>query len=690
MKLVNTHRGGSYLTLFFVAEVFWMAGCGASRGTGSDGINQNDVLIQEVGAEQDVADASVENVGCVDNDGDGRGVGCLAGLDCDDNDPAHWDDCPDCDETHAAACPCLEGESFPCYEGEEGTEGVGICRGGTRYCIDGHLGLCIGQVLPAESEICGNGQDDNCNGIGDEEVFSPCGNCDHSCHTEGQIEPSPSDPGSEGVVENPDGPGIVLGTSEIDAGYAWIANADEGTVSKLRLSDGVEVARYRVGLWGSYDDQPSRTAVDSLGNAYVANRAHHTSNNQPSVTKIAGDEKFCIDRNGNTIIDTSHDSTPLPLGADECVLWTVPVGNPGGCARAMAIDLGEIDDPFSPGNPWVGLWSEMRFFKLSPDDGAVVEEVEVDVNPYGAAIDHNGWIWISGMRPRPGYIQRFHTVSLTVEPPISLEGTGCDSPTDRVYSPYGIAVDMNDRVWVGSWSPNVCRYDPADGSFFTVTLYPDVARGVAVDRDGYIWASNYSAGGEGENHLIGFNIETGEIVYDFLIAGHRPIGVGVDELNQIWTVNQLSATATRLQKSSGVLTETTVGDGPYTYSDFTGYQRSIMMDEGRWYHIFERCDETPDDEWLVLIWDADTPLDSKITIYGYSAPDESRLWDGRGVILANLPPDVPPVDIKDKFESAGVALYRYLGILVVLEPSGDNRSPVFRSVEVQYRCGSLG
>jgi hypothetical protein len=54
-----------------------------------------------------------------------------------------------------------------CYTGPAGTQGVGICRAGTETCSAGSFGACIGQTTPI-SEICGNGLDDNCNGLVDE------------------------------------------------------------------------------------------------------------------------------------------------------------------------------------------------------------------------------------------------------------------------------------------------------------------------------------------------------------------------------------------------------------------------------------------------------------------------------------------------------------------------------------------
>ncbi len=76
---------------------------------------------------------------------------------------------------------CSPGASRACYEGASGTEGVGPCTGGTQTCGgDGLWGPCDGQVVPA-GEVCGNGIDDNCSGMVDEDVdqdgdgYTTCG-----------------------------------------------------------------------------------------------------------------------------------------------------------------------------------------------------------------------------------------------------------------------------------------------------------------------------------------------------------------------------------------------------------------------------------------------------------------------------------------------------------------------------------
>ena len=74
----------------------------------------------------------------------------------------------DCDGTANeadAGCACLPGQQKDCYEGPDGTLGVGLCAGGKATCAaDGlSFGACEGQVLPA-AETCATPGDDDCDG----------------------------------------------------------------------------------------------------------------------------------------------------------------------------------------------------------------------------------------------------------------------------------------------------------------------------------------------------------------------------------------------------------------------------------------------------------------------------------------------------------------------------------------------
>lgn len=69
-------------------------------------------------------------------------------------------------------CACEPEAEQPCYPGPAGTEGVGICTGGTQQCnaFGTGWGACVGFVLPEAIEVCGNLLDDDCNGATDDIV----------------------------------------------------------------------------------------------------------------------------------------------------------------------------------------------------------------------------------------------------------------------------------------------------------------------------------------------------------------------------------------------------------------------------------------------------------------------------------------------------------------------------------------
>jgi hypothetical protein len=69
-----------------------------------------------------------------------------------------------------AGCVCLPNSTASCYSGPGGTQGVGLCKAGTKTCnAQGTAyGACQGEVLPAASENCNTAGDDNCNGQANE------------------------------------------------------------------------------------------------------------------------------------------------------------------------------------------------------------------------------------------------------------------------------------------------------------------------------------------------------------------------------------------------------------------------------------------------------------------------------------------------------------------------------------------
>lgn len=112
--------------------------------------------------------------GCVDTLVDSRNCGAC-GMACEDGFSCSEGACM------PGGGDCEPGATESCYSGPIGTEGIGLCRTGTRTCpASGVWGLCEGEVTPT-TEVCLNGVDDNCNGIVDDESdadqdgFTNCG-----------------------------------------------------------------------------------------------------------------------------------------------------------------------------------------------------------------------------------------------------------------------------------------------------------------------------------------------------------------------------------------------------------------------------------------------------------------------------------------------------------------------------------
>lgn len=140
--------------------------------------------------------------GCVDLLTDSRNCGacglvCEAGFSC----------------SEGACMPggggdCEPGATETCYTGPVGTEGIGVCRSGTRTCPQSAVwGPCEGEVTPV-TELCLNGVDDNCNGVVDDETdtdldgFTNCGGDCCDAAGEGCANPELVNPGAFEVLGN--------------------------------------------------------------------------------------------------------------------------------------------------------------------------------------------------------------------------------------------------------------------------------------------------------------------------------------------------------------------------------------------------------------------------------------------------------------------------------------------------------
>lgn len=565
-------------------------------------------------------------------------------------------------------CDCEPGRIMACYPEAPLVDEAGeaYCVEGIRTCgDDGLWGECIFPEGAARYAL-----------IGDPEL---CGGCDpgcfrvHDCPTQLDLDAD----NSNNVRFDLDADGLVLGGQLFNARYAYIANDPQSTVSKLDLSTGEEVARYRVGLPG-LTNSPSRTAIDSRGDAYVANRAF---GQQGSVTKMAGDRSNCYDRNRDGDIDTSTGGADIrPYGEDECVLWTVSVGPSNGIPRAVAVDA---DD-----RVWVGLYNTRRFDVLDANDGSLIRSVNVSGYPYGAAIGGDGRLWYPNGCCGRSWIQAVDTGTFAVGSTISNTSSCAGS--------YGIAVDLEGRVLLGGYSNScVSRYDPPTGAWQSFTAASGMTRGVTIDADGHVWTASHS--GSAPHWLTRWNDDgTGRVTYTLrdTAAGRNcsvPIGVGADFEGRIWTPCQSTSNVARLDPDTGQVTIHNAGPNPYTYSDFTGFLRAtVTSPEGSYRRRYDSrltCSADQSTEWSQLYWEVETPAGSQINFWGRTAAVTTDLGMAADMLLGSIPGDIPPADIDRIMTASGVTNgLRYFEVRVQLRSLDGDTSPVFRNMNMVYYC----
>jgi hypothetical protein len=154
------------------------AGCaddtGGGRGDGMDG-----GVSSGAGGSGGSGDGTADDGASGDSDdGDSGASGSGGGGETSgtDGDGGTGDDTSGSGEgtgsTGGDSTTCTPGETRDCYYGPPGTEGVGICQGGTETCNAQGTGWgpCDGEVQPApEGEICDNGLNDDCDADGVDE-----------------------------------------------------------------------------------------------------------------------------------------------------------------------------------------------------------------------------------------------------------------------------------------------------------------------------------------------------------------------------------------------------------------------------------------------------------------------------------------------------------------------------------------
>jgi hypothetical protein len=468
-----------------------------------------------------------------------------------------------------------------------------------------------------------------------------------------------------------------------------------------------EVARYDSvgpnddGLTPGTRSTPSRTGIDLNGDMFVANRM--LSGGQPSVTKIYNSD--CQDRNGDGIIQTSSDvngnniidrNDPNEFFGqnDECFAWTKAVGRSGGIGRSLAIDLGDRANPH--GNVWVGMYSHREFYGIQGSTGELIvreglqNPVAVGHAPYGAIVDSNGYVWSGTLTA--GTIVGFDSTTGRASGLIVPQGVPARS--------YGFTMDGENRLWVGAQQEGVNRYDPyhdANGNPIQDPLagggawrhatcggHPCYMRGANADGEGRIWFADNTQG------VIGYDVDTMALIGPYSVGG-RTTGAGVDFNGMIWAIAS-AGYAGRIDPANPSdpanperYDRVTVGSGPYTYSDFTGFGlRNFTRRGGQGSYTVRvpGCDNGPTN-WLSLAIEATVPENTAVNVTALVAETEEMLEAEQGVTAGpfTLAPgqDPFPVDIE------ALPSHRYMSLSFALQ-GREEATPLLRSFNVAFQC----
>ncbi|MBI2375973.1 MAG: hypothetical protein HYV07_18410 [Deltaproteobacteria bacterium] len=608
--------------------------------------------------------------------------GCTGGTapDCDDQNVCTDDLCST--DLNACVHSTRDGDS----DGEPGR----AC-GGTD-CNDADPA-----IFSAAPEAC-NELDDNCNGRTDEGVLSECGDCDFDCHQTttgtGAAANHDFDPdGLTGTSFSAERGGIVVVAVQRASNDLWVPNTNESTLSRWDAATAQEMGRYRVGLpsgecpnvccWSGACNMASRTVVDSDGDAYVASRGF---NMLGSVTKVYRDPADCVDRNQNGFIDTSSTARPMPWNEDECVAWTATVGTDNALLRALAIDLGDEQHP--EGYPWVGSYNTRKFWKLDPDTGRVLLEVDVPLRAYGATVTQDGRLWV-------GVLDEGATawIDTTLNPPVV--SPRIQFGLRSCASSYGITADQRGRLWFSGWD---CRdalgYNPATGEWTRVDFagygISFAGRGITVDANGVIWMA-IEIGGQSflsfwHSDLFAPNRNvTGLINMVRLPDNHRgPSGVGADTNGKIWVGHHETSQLVRIDSETGQMESFTGPNRIYTYTDFTGAVRRAVV--GRGFYVEDHDAGCANPTWDSLSWSADVPPEATLTFRIRTASDESDLPIAPSTDVVLVPGTTSPVALDRVLRDQGVIPDRYIRVVVQLETSVFGVSPALHNYTLRWHC----
>lgn len=354
---------------------------------------------------------------------------------------------------------------------------------------------------------------------------------------------------------------------EIVASYIWIANSEEGSVSKIDTRELLELGRYWVRP--DHSGSPSRTSVNLDGDVAVAARTG-------GVTKIFGDVKKCQDTNGLPGIQTSTGGTDiLDWETEECRAWHTPFDYTSMRALAWTSD-GKL---WASGSTGLDESSTLEVVLLNGETGVVEHTITFDKahvtagshghGGYGGVVDGENNFWI---------VQIYNQKLIRVDyKDFTYE---VFNEPERVY---GVSLDEKGRIW--TCNEHVANFDPATRKWSKPVLvstnapFYDLAGGCMADGNGLLWVSVYDT-------LYAVDIDTFAIVdtitnlpppSDTFTGTDSFWGVAIDVDGYLWTIPRYGDVAYKIDPTTHNYETVTGLVGAYTYSDMTGFLLQISL-----------------------------------------------------------------------------------------------------------------
>jgi len=358
--------------------------------------------------------------------------------------------------------------------------------------------------------------------------------------------------------------------SELEFSYIWIANTNNSTLTKLNTQTMQEEGRYLTRQDGQ--GSPSRTSVTISGGAVaVANR-------NGGVTKVIARHADCDPlRNGQPGLQTSSGKDDvLAWDQDDCVAWYTAF--PYTTQRPVAWGAGTLnevtckyeDEKLWTGGCQEGVDANVWVNRLNGDTGVVEDSISItgfecsSLSPYGGAIDSKGNFWMTNLVPGQDRMAMVDAETLefkVLTPPIT---------------PYGMTVDTKDRPWLASWlatgQASAARYDPVMDTWDLATNnVAYVMSGIQEDAKGRMWMNYWTYNNSMTGGIIYIDRETMQVSEPFEISPCERRGLSIDLDGNVWTTGAGCNSAFRFNPDTKEVATYDQLDGPYTYSDMTGW-----------------------------------------------------------------------------------------------------------------------